>query len=184
MEKYQAPTGLNVPAMTGQGGVYVGVLGGLNNVSAYRNLFDLYRIEAMEVTFLPGASMADPSGAGGNLPMLYIAPNRNTSVGAPISVADILNDDQVQVVRLDKVHTFKLSYPKPQLQDRTGTLFDWQLQPGKAGQPWLSTGGNGGVDQTAIEHFGFRWYLDNSPNPFVWSNNVIITLHFSMKEQD
>lgn len=184
MEKYQAPGGLNVPAATGQGGVYLGQLSGLNNINAYRNLFDLYRIEAMEVTILPGASEATPDGASGTLPMLYIAPNRNPSIGAPVDVADVLNDDQVKVVRLDKIHTFKLAYPKPQLADRDGTYFDWQLDPGKAGQPWLSTGGNGGVDQSAIGHFGFRWYLDNSVNPYAWSNNVIITLHFCMKEQD
>lgn len=183
-EKCMSPITISAPPSAVGGGITWGQMDELLNIGSFRNLFDLYKITAMELTVLPAANSADVNGTTGFLPYLYIAPNRNPTVPAPTGIADILNDDQVKVVRLDRPHTFKLAYPKPRLADETGTGVPFQFAPTSGGQPWLSTGGNGGVDQTSVPHYGFRWAVDNSLNPGDFKAPVVITLHFELKEQD
>jgi len=192
-EPYQLSAPLTVANAASNSGTLVGQLSALTNIAEYQGLFDLYRINGMKVTFLPGSNSASPSdynvGGGGGyvvpgqLPYLYIAPNRDPLIPGPGSVADILNDDGVKCVRLDRKRSFYISMPNPDIKLADGSTMPLIL-PSKV-RSWLQTGGNGStIDQSLLKHYGFRWLIDNTTNPNTYTVNVIITLYFSLKERD
>lgn len=165
----------------------------LNNIASFRNLFDLYKLTGVKVKIVPRFSVGESSVAGGtnalgqmgNLPMLYIAENRDVYVPAPTSIPDVLNDDGCKVIRLTKPVNLYLKNPKAALQDSEGHNMPFQFNSSsKALQPWLTTGGNAQIiDQSAVPHYGFRWAINNlSGNPL--SLDVYATYYFSCKEQD
>lgn len=177
-----------IGAATAQGYVLTTQIASLNNFSSLQGLFDLYKITGMKVTFVPSHNVSDFSaGNGSGIPMLYVAPNRDPYVPAPVSVADILNDDGVKIIRFTKPVSFYLPNPKADIKDSDGKSIPMQFNSSsKALQPWLTTGGNSQtVDQSGVKHFGYRYYVDNSPNtaqPFNW--NIYVKLYASFKEQD
>lgn len=180
--------------LIGTPGVITGSVSNLSNWSSYRQLFDLYRIVGMKVTFVPRWNVAQPSlqdlssgTAGvyqpGGLPVLYIAPNRDGQVPAPTGLADIINDDGVKVRRLDKKCSFYISSPKALIEDGNSTLVPFLFN--NKMQPWLSTGGSGqAIDQSGLKHFGFRYLIDNLACANSISVDTYTTLYFQMKERD
>lgn len=179
-------------ASSGVQGILTGQMSSLTNVGQYSGLFDLYRITGMKVTFLPywntGITSLESNITGtnyvpGGIPVLYIAPNRDPQVPAPANLPDIINDDGVKMVRLDKKRSFFVKYPKPELFDAAAQalplLFNNKVQP------WLSTGGGGqAISQISNRHFGFRYWIDNGACPNSLPITVVTTLYFQMKERD
>lgn len=177
-----------IGALTAQGYVLSTQVASLNNWGSLVNLFDLYKITGMKVTFIPSHNTSDfTSGTGSGIPMLYVAPNRDPYVPAPVSVADILNDDGVKIIRFTKPVSFYLKNPKADILTKTGESLPFQFNSSSTAlQPWLCTGGNSStIDQSQLKHYGFRYYVDNSLNtaqPFIWQ--ICVKLYVTLKEQD
>lgn len=192
-------TCLSAPFVCGAGsagyGSFAFAINALTNWPSFQAMFDLYRINQVDIKVIPYSNVSgaiEPVNAGGtqgNLATLMIAPNRSSVVPQPTSFADVLNDDGVQVVRLDVPHTFTIKYPKPDqaTYDDTGAVTGItvaQYRPSADFQPWLSTGGNGAiVNQSGTLHHGFRWAISNPASTAI-NYTVYATYHFSCKEQD
>jgi len=178
----------SIGALSAQGYVLSTQIASLNNWGNLQQLFDLYKITGMKVTFVPSHNVSDFSaGNGSGLPMLYVAPNRDPYVPAPVSIADILNDDGVKIIRFTKPVSFYLKNPKADILDATGAQVPFQFNSSSTGlQPWLTTGGNSQtISQAGLKHYGYRYYVDNSMNtaqPFSWQ--IYVKLYASLKEQD
>lgn len=167
-------------------------LSDLTNAGSFANMFDLFKITSVKVLIVPRFSVSDVVNAGalgqaGALPMLYIAPNRNQFVPNPTSIADVLNDDGVRIIRLSKPVSFYLKSPKASLVTGGGEAA--QVMPFQFGtksmfQPWLTTGGNGQtINQLAAQHWGHRWVIQNPAGAEV-NLDVYVTYNFLCKEQD
>lgn len=181
--------GLTCAALSTNSGIMAFKLTDLQNFTSFQALFDLYKITGVKVRIIPNWSSGDVYGAQTNVagfPMLYIAENRDPYVPAPVSNADILNDDGVKIIRVNKPVTMFLRNPKAEIKDADGSSLPFQFNSSKAMlQPWLTTGGNGqAIDQSALNHFGYRWYLDNTSSNTALSIQVFVTYYFSCKEQD
>lgn len=168
-------------------------LNDLANAPSFKLLFDLYKITGVKVKIVPKVNSADSTvvgnanGQSGTLPMLYIAENRDPYVPAPISVADILNDDGVRIIRMDRPVNLYIKAPKARVYGGLdqSTEIPLQFNVGSKWQPWLTTGGNGQVlDQSNLSHYGFRWYISNGVGNFEQVFDVYATYYFAMKEQD
>lgn len=173
-------------------GVMTFKLNDLNNAPSFKLLFDLYKLTGVKIKIVPKVNVSDATtvananGQAGTLPMLYIAENRDPYVPAPISIADILNDDGVKIIRMTKPINLYIRAPKPRVFTSAGTdEIPLQFNVGSKWQPWLTTGGNGQVvDQSGTEHYGFRWYISNGVGNFEQVFDVYATYYFAMKEQD
>lgn len=163
-------------------------LNNLTNIASYKNLFDLYKINKVQVKILPFANVNPTNqtgiGAGqGSLPLLYIAPNKDYWIGSPTSNSDVINDDGVRVLTVSKPITLTLKAPRPNVVDNLGNTINYGILPNMVGQ-WLSTGGNGAkLDQTGVQYYAFRWWVDNY-NSSAFIPQVMVKLFFSMKERD
>lgn len=191
----------NIPVVANgsNNGVLTAALTDLTNANHFKQLFDLYKITGVKFKFLYRANSADTQGSVGNtgIPVLYTAPNRDPAVVAPISIADILNDDGIKIHRCDGLlgkGGIYIKTPKPdmkaQVVDEGGlpigtSLQQWQLGVGASKQWWLCTGGNAqSLDQSSVPHYGLRYFLDNTFCDKDQIVEVYATLYFSMKEQD
>lgn len=159
-----------------------------NWTAAYQNLFDLYKLLAVKITIFPrfnvsAAEYQNPAGNSGALPLLAIAPNRDPYVPAPTSWADIVNDDGVRIVRLDRPRSFYLSRPKPRIQLGDANI-EMPVQYNVGVQPWLTTGGNSQViNQSGVTHYGHRWAIWNE-GPYNASFHIVAEYSLAFKEQD
>lgn len=166
-------------------------LSDLTNSTSFQNMFDLFKITSVKVMVVPRFSVSDVGNAGvlgqaGALPMLYIAPNRNQFVPNPTSIADILNDDGVKIIRLSKPVSFYLKTPKALITTggEAPEVMPFQFNVASKFQPWLCTGGNGQtVNQMAVQHWGHRWVIQN-PSANELNLDVYVTYNFICKEQD
>jgi len=192
-EPYAAGAGtavplINVAANSNSGGQMTFALNNLTNIASYRNLFDLYKINKVQIKILPFANVnpVNQTGIGpgqGSLPLLYIAPNKDYWIGAPSSTSDVLNDDGVRVLTVSKPITLTLKAPRPNVLDLSGNTINYGILPNKVGQ-WLSTGGNNAkIDQTNVQYYAFRWWVENY-NSSAFIPQVIVKVFFSMKERD
>lgn len=195
-EPYYGPsTAITVAPNSVGTGIVTASIANLTNWTSYKNLFDLYRITGMKVTFMPTANVAqtsvqDPTVSPpgwivpGGLPWLHIAPNRDPLVPAPTNIQDVLNDDGVRSYRLDRKRSFFLKFPKADVTLPDGLTHIPLLFNNKI-QPWLQTGGNSAaVDQSTLKHYGFRYALDCSTIANSYLVNTIVTLYFQLKERD
>lgn len=180
-------TGWSAAAGSIQPGVQSFKLNDLFNAANFKQMFDMYKITGVKLTIIPRFNQAsvaeDTIGPNINgLPMLYIAPNRSPWSTAPTSVQDVLNDDGCRVIRLERKINLYLKNPAPQILDGAGTGVP--IQTNGLHRLWLTTGGNGQtVDQSGVNHFGFRWVLENLNTNGV-SVQVYATYYFKCKEQD
>lgn len=182
-------TSLVAPAVANGQGVMKYQILDLNNFPSYRNLFDLYKLTGVKLKIIPRfnvseAATANANGQAGTLPVLYIAPNRDPYVPAPVSAADILNDDGCKVIRLTRPINLYLKSPKADITNGAGSI---PLQFGTSSkfQPWLTTGGGGqSVDQSNVSHYGHRWFISNGNGLQEVVLDVYATYYFAMKEQD
>lgn len=189
-ECFPYPSTISAAGLTAQGGITSVNFNMITNAANLKGTFDLYRITGMKLKIMPRYNNADvlQNGAlpAGALPLLHIAPNRDPYVPTPTTVADVLNDDGVRTYRLDKPVSLYLKSPKPDLRtgDESQLAIPFQFGASRKFQPWLTTGGNAQlVDQSGINHYGFRWVMDNTADIPV-SAQVFVTLYFQMKEQD
>lgn len=180
---------LVAPATANGTGVISYMISDLNNFPSFRNLFDLYKLTGVKLKIVPRfnvseAATANATGQAGTLPVLYIAPNRDPYVPAPVSIADILNDDQCKIIRLTRPINMYLKTPKPDIVNGAGSI-PLQFGTGKAFQPWLTTGGGAQtVDQSNTKHYGHRWFLSNGNGLQEVVLDVYATYYFAAKEQD
>lgn len=177
----------------GSGILAVGGLSQLQNVGSFQTMFDLYKITGVKYTIIPRfntASIGEAS-ATSSLPMLYLATNRDPFTPAPVSIADILNDDTCKVFRLTRPISWYVKAPKPDMSvsfDIQGTQYvapqNWQLGVATKYQPWLTTGGNNQtLSQIGLKHYGVRWAIDNLDDEAI-SIDVYTTVYFQCKEQN
>lgn len=172
-------------------GVMTFKLTDLQNIASFQTLFDMYKITAVKVKIVPRWNVSEYAGQNassqaGNLPVLYIAENRDPYVPAPTTIGDILNDDGCKVIRLTKPVNLYLSSPKADLRtdSQTNALMPFQFGVGSKWQPWLTTGGNSQIiNQSGLDHYGFRWLINN-PSPLECVLDTYATLYFACKEQD
>lgn len=174
-------------AGTTQFGVQAYKLNDVFNNGQYKNLFDLYKITGVKLTIIPRfteASVAESSIGPNinNLPMLYVAPNRSAWSTAPTSVQDILNDDGVRVMTLNRKVSFWLSSPTPRIVDGAGNGVP--LQYNQNIKPWLTTGGNGqDIDQSGVNYYCHRWAINNLGTNGI-NADVYATYYMVFKEQN
>lgn len=182
-------------ASSSSNGVLNCSLSQLTNAGPLSNMYDLYKIVGWKVTFVPqwnvsqiGQSVSGSPGFTSGLPVLFVAPNRSPYCVAPSSVADILNDDGVRMIRLTRPVSMYMKYPKPLFEE---TDISGNVKPYPIGlfnnniQPWLSTGGNSQiVNQSGTYHNGFRYFLDNANFAGSATVRVFYTLYIKLKEQD
>lgn len=162
----------------------------LTNWAQYKELFDLYKITGAKVKIVPKFNMssADAVGVGGaasgQLPMLYIASNRDPYTPTPVSAADVMNDDQCKIIRVERPINLYLSNPKPDITNEGGNI-PFQFGVSKRFQPWLTTGGGSQtVNQENTTHYGYRWWLANGNGNYQCVLDVYVTYYFTMKEQN
>lgn len=173
---------------TGQAGLQTYKFNDLFNSPNFKALFDLYKITKVKLMIVPQfdtASFADSNNGPtiSNLPMLYVAPNRSPWAVPPSSLQDCLNDDGCKIIRLEKPITLTLNAPAPRLVDGAGT--GMPIQTNTNTKLWLSTGGNGQiVDQSGVDYYGHRWFIDNTANVAGLSVQILATYYFEMKELD
>lgn len=188
-ESFAYPTPLVAAAGAVGSGTLICNLNMLYNSTNFKGMFDLYRITGIKFKVVPRYNQADvlqndavPSGA---LPIIHIAPNRDPFVPPAVSLGDILNDDGVRTIRMDKPFSVYLKAPKPDVKLPDGaTSVPMQFSARRMLQPWLTTGGNGqNIDQSGVNHYGFRWLIDNQAGVGV-NAQVFATLYFQCKEQD
>lgn len=162
-------------------------LNDLFNAGQFKNLFDLYKITGVKLTIIPRFDTASVGEASNgpvvnNLPMLYIAPNRSPWSTAPNSVQDILNDDGVRMMPLDRKMSFYLSAPSPRILD--GASNGVPVQFDKKIKPWLTTGGNAqDVDQSGVQYYSHRWAISNTGSSGIFTD-VYATYYLTFKEQN
>lgn len=179
---------INVPATTNSGGVMKFSVNQLTNWTSYQSLFDLYKINKVQIKILPLANSSEINQTGvgpgqSALPLLYIAPNRDYYVPAPSSVADIVNDDGVRVIRLERPTTLTLKYPRPAVVDASGNAIQYGIMPNFLSQ-WLTTGGNAqSLNQSDVPYYGFRWFCENN-NSTAFTPRIVVKLFISLKERD
>lgn len=163
----------------------------LGNWSHFAGLFDLYKITGVKYTFMYRANSQDAS-SGQELPLLYIATNRDPFTPAPVSAADIINDDSCKVFRLggyNKIDWY-VKAPKPDMSippSEGAPAIPQNIMFGVASkfQPWLTTGGNLQVlDQSGVNHYGVRYYFENVSCNISQVVQVYATFYFTLKEQD
>lgn len=172
-----------------QFGIQTYKLNDLFSSTQFKGLFDLYKITGVKLTIIPRFNVASveeaTSGTGGSvgqLPMLYIAPNRSAWSTAPTSIQDILNDDGVKVMTLNKKVSFYLNSPAPRIVDGAGTGVPIQFNNNT--RPWLTTGGNGqDADQSGVGYYSHRWAISNLGTSGVYAD-VYATYYMAFKEQD
>lgn len=164
------------------------------NWPSMRGLFDLYKLTAVKVRIVPYFSEGDVADVNvnsqaGTVPTLYIAPNRDYLVPDPTGFADVMNDDGCRIIQVRRPITLYLKAPKPDIYSVPNGALPGQQVPMQFGvsskfQPWLSTGGNNQTwDQSAVNHFGFRWAMSNPGGADV-NLNVYVEYFISCKEQD
>lgn len=188
---------ITAPGLANASGILSCNLSQLNNSAQFRGLFDLYKITGVKFKFLYKYNSAEAMTGAAGLPTLYTAINRDPFTPAPLSTGDILNDDGIRIHRADQLQGkggIYIKSPKPDMSAvvtvggvPTGGIVttQWNLGVGSSKQYWLTTGGNAqGLDQSAVNHFGLRYLLDNSGNATAQDVLVYATLYFSMKEQD
>lgn len=179
---------VNVPAGTDQSGIFTFKLTDILNSGSITALFDLYKISGVKLRLVPLVNVSDANtlnaaGQLGSLPMLYIAPNRDPFVPAPTGIADIINDDGCRIIRLERPYKTYLKSPKPLIKDAAGVSVP--VMTGVKQQFWLTTGGNSQtIDQSSLEHYGFRYLFTNNSGAGSLTVQVYATLYFSCKEQD
>lgn len=172
-----------------QFGVQTYKLNDLFNAAQFKNLFDLYKITGVKLTIIPrydnasvSEAMGGIAGSVNSLPMLYVAPNRSAWSTAPTSVQDILNDDGVKIMPLNRKYSFWLSAPSPRILDGAGTGVPIQFNNNI--KPWLTTGGNGqDVDQSGVNYYSHRYAISNLGTAGVFAD-VYATYYMVFKEQD
>lgn len=181
---------INVAGFTSSGGILTFKMGDLANHASYAGLFDLYKIDRVDLQIIPQANVAQTylvgsaSGAGSSIPQLFIAPNRDHWVPAPTSSFDVLNDDGSMVFMMDKPKTLSLYQPRVDASGFDGKLLNIPILANSV-QSWLSTGGNDQtVDQSNLLHYGFRWWVDNTQNGGPFIPTIIVTYHLTFKERD
>lgn len=159
-----------------------------NWTAAYQSLFDLYKLQAVKLTIFPifnvsSAEYQNPATNAGALPLLAIAPNRDPYVPAPTSWADIVNDDGVKILRMDRPRSFYLTRPKPRIQLGDANI-ELPVQYNVGVQPWLTTGGNNQqINQSGVNHYGHRWAIWNEgPNNVAF--HIVAEYSLAFKEQD
>lgn len=165
----------------------------LTHYSSYQQLFDLMKLDSVTVKLVPTVNVADVNGTATPLGLanLYIAPNRDPNVDAPVSVFDVMNDDGVQILRLDRPFEFTVSKPKPFLTARNpATGLDVGVIPWvPSGDVWLNNtlgpgaGGSGLINSNA-PYYGARWAIENAGSVGSVQVRAYYTFHFSCKEQD
>lgn len=179
---------INVAPTANSGGIMKFSINQLTNFSSYQGLFDLYKINKVQLKIIPWGNSAEVNQIGvgpgqSALPLLYIAPNRDYYAPAPTSVADIVNDDGVRCIQVSRPTTLTLKYPRPAVMDASGNAIQYGILPNKVGQ-WLTTGGNAqSLNQSMVPYFGFRWFCENQ-NSSGFSPRIVVKLFFSMKERD
>lgn len=184
-EKVQLPS-IGVPPGISYG-VITYQINQLINWNSYAALFDLYKLKAVKLTLIGLANTSEVmlnNGVlqSGALPMLYLAPNRDPYVPAPLSIPDVINDDGCKIIRFSRPASFYLSNPKPNVVDNTGDQLPFQFNVRQ--QPWLTTGGNAQtIDQSAVKHYGHRYAIANSASVETVVQ-VYAKFYFEMKEQD
>lgn len=95
-----------------------------------------------------------------------------------------MNDDYCRIIRLTRPVSMYLKYPKPVFLDKDGNVQNSSLFNDNI-QPWLSTGGNGqSIDQSAVPHYGFKYFLDNANFAGNATVRVFVKLYVKLKEQD
>lgn len=184
---------INTASLTQSGGLITFKVTDLLNWTSYQNLFDLFKIDRVDLQIIPQCNVAQTylvgatGGAASQIPQLYIAPNRDFFVPAPTSGPDLLNDDGALVLYMDKPRTLTIWQPRAAVVDEKAPtavsanigVFDSKTQQ------WLSTGGNTqAVDQSGSQYYGFRWWCDNTQNGGPFIPTIIATYHVSFKERD
>lgn len=169
----------------------------LNNWPSYGALFDLYKVVGIKFKFLPQWNQAfagnglAPGGTGNaSLPMMYLEVNHDPWAPAPVSVADILNTDNLRTYRLEKPFSVYVKAPVPKITwvDASGVEGEQALimNNNARSRQWLTTGGGSAkVDQSGSPHYGIRYTIDNQYNTALNCQfKVFACFYFIMKEQD
>lgn len=196
-ETYLKPQTLVTPGTT-LGGRISCALNELGNVNGFNILYDLFKVTGMKIKLIPKINSNTNFSQDGvqlqnNLPMLYIAPNRNPLTPNPTSASDVLNDDQCRAIRFDKPVTLYLANPKPDQilyasadGSSVGRVVGQLNASSSKYQSWYPTAGNNSIQTqyTGMFWYGFRYWVDNGGSSTTLAFDTIVTEYVMFKEQD
>jgi len=137
----------------------------LNDFSSYQNIFDLYRIAMVEVTFRPRASMSTAGTA--NYPgMLYTVVDLTDSTSL---VGTTLNEyPGVIVSEATKLHRHTF-VPSIAVAAYAGAFTSYMNEV----SPWID------CNSSSVQHYGVKYALTISPATFAY--DVTARIHFQFK---
>jgi len=142
------------------GGLIQPVIQNVPEYANYARLYRSYRITKMQVLFLTNAQTAVSSGATNiqqPICRIAMAADRSAVVTAPTAELDVLNDDRCVVKQLDKLVSYTVYNPIPNLTMNvppgTTTQAGVSLGPGN----WLSW-----ADALAVPHNGLAYWISGT----------------------
>jgi len=137
----------------------------LNDFSSYQEIFDLYRIAMVEVTYRPRANI-NTSGTANYCGMLYSAVDLTDST----TIASTKLNEYPGVVKTEAikehVHTF---VPSVAVAAYSGAFTSYM----NVSAPWIET------SSSSVQHYGVKHALTISPATFAY--DVTARIHFQFK---
>jgi len=137
----------------------------LNDFSSYQEIFDLYRIAMVEVTYRPRANI-NTSGTANYCGMLYSAVDLTDST----TIASTKLNEYPGVVKTEawkeQVHTF---VPSIAVAAYSGAFTSYM----NVSAPWIET------SSSSVQHYGVKHALTISPATFAY--DVTARIHFQFK---
>lgn len=131
------------------GGVYFRLVD-VPSATDFTNLFDMYRIDKVQIRFMPRANSAE-AGTNQGLIKLFTAIDYD-DITAPTSLAEILQYQTCKVTSSNRITTLTL---KPKFASE---VYQSAVSTGYgARNGWLD------CSNTAIQHYGVKWALQQLP---------------------
>jgi len=136
----------------------------LNDFSSYQEIFDLYRIAMVEITFRPRANM-NTSGTANYCGMLYSAVDLTDST----TIASTKLNEYPGVVKTEaikeQIHTF---VPSIAVAAYSGAFTSYM----NVSAPWIET------SSSSVQHYGIKYALTISPATFAYDATARVHLQF------
>lgn len=167
----------NAFQLTGAGGVTLGAytfkLSDLPNYTEFTSLYDQYKINKVQVTFIPKINGAMLN-AGAQLPVIHSMIDSSDAT-PPATLAEMMENEDVKSTRGNQLHK-RYFTPKCQTKLYEGIGTDGYAVSRR--NPFIST------DDPAVPHYALKWCIENpvSGGDIYWYCDVKVKYYLSMRE--
>lgn len=134
------------------------------NYTEFTNLFDMYRIDAVKITFMPRGNSAEVGTNQGLVKFFSVIDYDD--ITTPTAINDLLQYENLKVTNTAKNHsrTIRPKLAKAMYQTAIGTAYG-------AGTGWVDCA------NPTVPHYGLKWALQQLP---AGTQNIDIMLKFYM----